>query len=260
MAQFIQFADYTASVRADQNSAPVLADQLRNHAPRDADHDEKKALAAVVEDGHAISEVVSARERASPASVRAQWLDVQSAWGGAFDVASGKARLDAGTDVGAAAREIIDTFFSSGVPVAHHDASDTYSISRRLLGRIDDEKLAKTFELVVGAELFDMLHTKTDALGEAIGAGATRAQSVPSSTAVQERLVQFGRKVGRYCRLLAAKVDEGDPESVQRFLDAVKPIDDLRASSRAGANSSAAPTPPAPAPTNGASHPDATHA
>ena len=39
----------------------------------------------------------------------------------------------------------------------------------------------------------------------------------------------ISRVTTRYCRLLAAKLDETDPASIARFRKAVAPIDELRA-------------------------------
>lgn len=87
-------------------------------------------------------------------------------------------------------------------------------------------------ESVVGADIVALLRSTTDALAEAIGAGGKRRASVPGTTALQEALSRFARKVGAYGRLLAAKVDEDDEQSIRRFFDAVAPIDAYRASAR----------------------------
>lgn len=252
----IRFGDYTESVRVTQDKAGMLAEQLHTQAPRDLDAEEKKALHAIQLEAAEIDEAVTARDRVSPAAVRPARNAVQSAWSGVYEIASAKMRLDPSSETSVSAKQIVDAFFPDGVPVAGRDAGDTYGISRRLIGRIEKEKLTKLLVAVAGDEMVEMLHTTTDALGEAIGAGDERPASTPPGSTVPDKLVRFGRKVGRYGRLLGAKVDEENPKSVQRFLDAVKPIDDLRASMRGGSGDDAqAPTPtqptPTPTPTNG---------
>lgn len=41
-------------------------------------------------------------------------------------------------------------------------------------------------------------------------------------------LYAFSKAVAEYCRLLAARVEEDDPESIERFRKAVAPIDEYR--------------------------------
>lgn len=252
MSNPIQFASYTDSVRTTQDTAPVLAEQLVTAAPRDADAQEKKALAEVTEAAQHVADVVSARERATPTQVRPKWIALSSVWTGAYEVCSGKARLDTGTPQGDGAQHLMKALFFDGVPVSQRDATQSYGISRRMLARIDGEKLVKTFESIIGPELLAQIRSRTDDLGEAIGAGDTRAPSVPSGNAVQEALSRFGRKVGAYGRVLAAKVDEDDARSVQRFLDAVAPIDAIRASFRSTGRDDATDEPASPSPELGA--------
>ena len=117
---------------------------------------------------------------------------------------------------------------------------------------LHETSLAHEAAITTGADLLALIRSSTDALGESIGAGDTRRAPAPSSTALQEALARFGRKVGAYCRLLAAKVDEDDATSVQRFLDAVAPIDAYRAATRSPSDGGQA---EAPAPVvNGASN------
>jgi hypothetical protein len=141
----------------------------------------------------------------------------------------------------------MSTIFGDGVPTTQLDSLQSYGVSRRMLARIKEEKLEKAFVHVVGDELYALVKSTTEGLGEALGAGDTRSPSVPSSTAVQEGLVRFGRKVGAYCRLLSAKVVDDDEASERRFLDAVAPIDALRASLRGGSSDAAPDVTPRPA-------------
>ncbi len=64
-------------------------------------------------------------------------------------------------------------------------------------------------------------------LSIAIGAGK-KARELPSTTALQEALRSFSKAVAKYCRVLAANVEEDDPQSVERFRKAVAPIDEYR--------------------------------
>ena len=235
----IQFGSYDDTVRATQETATVLAAQLSTNAPPDADAKEKKALHEIELEAAQIARDVSARERAAPAAVRPFWLENNGAWTGAHDVAAAKARLDPETPTGADAQLLMTSIFADGVPTTQMDALQSYGVSIRMLARIHDEKLEKAVLHVVGKELYELIQSTTSALGEALGAGETRAPSVPSSTAIQDGLTRFGRKVGAYCRLLSAKVVDDDEESERRFLDAVAPIDALRASLRGSSSGDA---------------------
>ena len=46
---------------------------------------------------------------------------------------------------------------------------------------------------------------------------------------MRDALYRFSRAISKYCRVLAAEVDEDDAESIARFMRAVSPIDEYRA-------------------------------
>lgn len=128
------------------------------------------------------------------------------------------------------ARALSETLFVDGVAFVRLDARAAWSEGRRRLDRIDDEQLGKRLEKAVGKRVMTEMTRTTAALGESIGAGGTHRET-PSKTTLAERVTSFARGVAAYARLMAADVvDEEDAESVGRFLAAMAPLDEYRAS------------------------------
>lgn len=234
MSNEISVGIYVDNFRATGSTAPGLAVQLETAAPSDMTADERRTLAAVLAAGREVAAVSRARARSAPIVKRPQLLALVSAWTGAGEIVSGKARVHAAiSEIGAQARELQVRVFFDGVPVSQSTALEAWTASTQMLKLIEEEGLSKSFEAVVGKEVVAHIKQTTLELGEVIGAGETK-MAATSSTALLDALAKFGRAVGRYCRMLAAHLDEEDPQSVQRFLDAVLPIDQFRAAQRAG--------------------------
>jgi len=243
-----QFEIYVAGVRANAQAAPVLATRLENAAPGDLTPDERRMLKLVIRSASEVSSVVSERERLSPARLRPLMLAVTTSHNGLESMLSMKAGLPADVAERAPlAARVHDTLYPNGVVFLMSDADSVWSESHRLLTRIDDEKLEHAIHQLGGDEFLAAIRKATDVLGDAIGTGHDK-RVMPSSTALQEALVRFGRAVGAYCRMLAAHCDEEDPGSVARFMSAVAPIDEHRAGQRGTVEDTTTTESPAPAP------------
>lgn len=266
MTQDKKVSSYSDPMRVAADSAAGFTQQIFNAMPDDADHAEKKKADEMVGSGHDVQVVVQSRQRAAPATVRAVLIKVNSAWTGAIEICSGKARTPAEiSDVGPKAQDLLDRFFVDGVPTTQSTALEAWTASTSTLERLDDEGLMRTFELLVGKEVVAHIRAATSELGEEIGTGDKKIE-IPSPTALGDALARCGMKIAQYCRLLAAKVDEEDAASVKRFFDAVAPIDAYRASARGGGASTDGTDNPTPVATNGTATPkevaptDNTHA
>jgi len=232
MSQDKKIGAYSDSVRVIADSAQGFTQQVFNAMPADADHAEKKKAEEMIASGHDVQVVVQGRQRAAPATVRAVLIKVNSAWAGAIEICTGKARTPAEiSDVGPKAQDLLDRFFVEGVPTTQSTALEAWTASTSTLERLEKEGLMRTLEAIVGKEVVAHIRKATDELGEEIGTGEKKIE-IPSPTALSEALARCGMKIAQYCRLLAAKVDEEDPASMARFFDAVAPIDAYRASIR----------------------------
>ncbi|AKF06988.1 hypothetical protein [Sandaracinus amylolyticus] len=218
-------------LRVGAQYAKPVARQLFNVAPDDITPDERKALRVVVAVGDDVQSVFAERDRFSSARLQPIRISFMNYWAALHGVLDAKARLgDAFGDEGARARAVLAAYFADGVSFSRLDAHAAWFEGQRRLDRMSDEETADEVEALAGAAVFAAVKAGTAAIGEAIGVGkATRASDVPSATALQETLAKFSRAVGAYTRLLAAKVDEEDAASIERFRRAVAPIDDYRA-------------------------------
>lgn len=260
MSQEKRFGSYSDPVRVTADSAQGFTQQIFNAMPADADHAEKKKAEEMLAAGHDVQLVVQARQRAAPATVRGVMIKVNSAWAGALEILSGKARIPAEIgESGPKAQDLLDRFFVEGVPTSQSTGLEAWTASTSMLERLESEGVMRTFEALVSKEVVAHIRAATEELGEEIGTG--KKIEIPSSTALSDATARCGMKIAQYCRVLAAKVDEEDPVSMRRFFDAVAPIDAYRAASRGGGavddgTDDTATTPTVAAPvTNGAAAP-----
>ncbi|UJR81527.1 hypothetical protein [Sandaracinus amylolyticus] len=170
------------------------------------------------------------RDRFSSARVRPHRDAFINYWAALHELLVSKARLGtAFGDDGVRAQALLDAYFPEGVGFARLDAYAAWFEGQRRLDRMVEEYRLEEIGALAGAAMLTAVKKGTAALGEAIGVGRTARTEVPSATALQEALAKLSRAVGAYARLLAAKVDEEDAASIERFRRAVAPIDEYRA-------------------------------
>jgi hypothetical protein len=223
----IQFASYVESARFGATYCGPVARRLLNSMPADASSDEKKAMKIVVDSADAVAGVITERERAGVGRVRPMMLAFINAWSGGSEVLGGLSRADG--QLGADAKAMSEALFADGVSFVKLDANAAWFEGKRRLDRIDDEDLGRKLAALVGEQLVTQMRSTTVSLGNAIGVGTEQIE-VPSKTALAEKVAVFARAVAAYARLLSAKVDETDGDSVDRFRKAMAPLDDYRAS------------------------------
>jgi hypothetical protein len=241
----IEYQNYVRNVRSSSTLAPVLAARLVKAAPVDLTTVQKKALRFVVECADEIAATQSERDRMGPGKLRPVLDAYTNDWTAFYQALAAKARVPSRvSDVGHRAQKLEESLFPDGVSFTKLPAESAWSEGKRRITRIDDEELAREIADLIGEEFVTAARDSTSTLADAIGTGAAD-HTTPSSTGVSERLLKFGRAVGRYGRLLVGDCDEDDPASVERFLKAMAPIDVHRAAMRAG-GTDAGDEPPAP--------------
>ena len=233
--------------RAGAQYAKPVARLLFNSVPTDATSDEKKALRIVVEIADEVQAVLAERDRFSTARIQPFRNEFKSYWGGLHDILAAKARLGEGFgDVGVRAQRLIDAYFPEGVSFVNLDSYAAWFEGQRRLDRMAEEEAMAELEALASPQVVQAIKKSTAALAEAIGVGKTPRSDVPSATAVQETMAKFSRAVGAYTRLLAAKVDEADADSIERFRRAVAPIDEYRSMRGKGGTEPEEPAEPEP--------------
>jgi hypothetical protein len=230
----------------------AVAAQLHNAMPADASAEERGLMNVVLASADAVAVVLIERARLGVGRVRPAVIAFSNAWSACSEVLGGFARIEGPS--GDDARMLVATLFHDGVGFVKLDARAGWAAGVRQLTRIDGEGLAPKLESIIGAAMLAHIRATTASLGNAIGAGPTHVDA-PSSTALAEKVADFASDVAAYARLLAAKVDERDPASVARFLKAMAPLDEYRASRRGVTDDESDDETAAPVVANGASTP-----
>ena len=225
----VQFHDYVRPIRSSATNATALNQRLHNQAPPDIKPDEREALAAVDAAAEEVRLVQAERDKLAPAQLRPVLTPFVSDWSALYGALLAKARVSPlVSDVGARAGVVAGSLFPDGVAFVQLPARGAWSEAFRRLERIDNEKMKKEIDELVGKEFLVGVERTTQALADALGMGE-EPKVGSSSAALQDALNAFGRSVGAYGRVLAAHCDDSDPVSVERFLKAVKPMDEHRA-------------------------------
>jgi len=248
MQSTIPFENYVGPVRANAQSALVLARRLEKAAPEDLTAHERRALSRVSEAAEAVQEIQSARERFAPIKLRPLLAALASDWAALEGALAAAARLapELG-DLGARAGRVLATLLPDGTSFTQRAAPAAWSEANRRLDRLREEDLDDEVVALVGRPFLDAVKRSTARLGDAIGVGRVPAP-VASPTALAEALLEFGAAVGAYGRVLAGAVsDEKDDGQTRRFLAAVAPVDQHRAENRPSAPPEADTEPAAPA-------------
>jgi hypothetical protein len=226
----IDFGTYVRPARASVRSAAVLAARLAKAAPADVTDDERAALDAVVARAEEVRAAHSERDRLRPVKTRPLLDAHNEAWTATYDALGALMRCR-GSERGRRAGALRAVLFPDGIAFLRLSASSVWSESRRHLRRIEDESLGVELDALIGPEFLAQAKACTERLADAVGV-SRGAPAVPNPSAITDALARFGRAVGAYARMMAAKVDETDERSAHRFLSALAPIDEHRAHAR----------------------------
>jgi hypothetical protein len=224
--------EFAGPVRVAARSAPHVARVLEAAFPKDGSPAERTALEQVLAAGEVVGKTLLDREQASPARVRPAYAHFMTMWSILHDLLADLARVPGEVSPrGPRAAALVSEALPLGISFVQLQAAEAWSAAQRRLDLIDKRGLGPEIESLIGPDMLDGVRKATLRLREASGAGPTPSNA-PSSTAVAERLATFSQLVGMYCRILAAKVDERDAVTVQRFRKAVAPLAEYRASRR----------------------------
>ena len=221
-----------SETRFNSVTAVMTIDRLALCVPKDATADEKKAVKAMIAARDTIEGVREDRATRQPSKLRPFLLRNNAAWAGLASVLAAKAGLSpdvAGDKPGRAEKLQSDLFPEDGGPELKTDAETSYVQARERVERIDREKLAHEISEIAGAEHLDEVRAATEALGEALGVGS-KARTTPNGTAMPDALRGASKAVGVYGRKLVGHLDEDDEASVKRFVDALAPLAEYKAS------------------------------
>lgn len=222
---------YTGNPRIAANVAISLARGLRQKAPTDARPEQLAKLQAVERSAEEVDVVINARDRTGAAAEGAARTDVTGALTAMESSLNATASLpDAVSPAAAPAREVSATLFAGAPPLSAMSAKATWAHGKRVLQRIDEEGLEPKIVAAGAAAFLSNLRRAVDGLAIAAGLSGT-AVDEPGKTALAQANETFRSAVGAYARALSADIDESDPATLQRFLNAVAPIDELRSKS-----------------------------
>jgi hypothetical protein len=232
MALEIDFTTYVRPLRVHARAAPVLASRLAHAAPADLGGRARAALDAVHAAANDVQAVQSERDRAGPRRTRAARDAHNSLWGALYSVLTALRQLE-GTRRAERAAMLVETLFPKGLSFLSLDAGASWSEGVRYLTRIHDEGLAAELDAVAGPEFLEVLKQRSAALANAVGVG-DESRRRPRAAALAAALARFGHAVCAYARVMAADVEVSEEASAARFLRAMAPIDEHRASARRG--------------------------
>lgn len=224
--------EFTGPARVASRSAQHVARGLEAAIPIDATPEERAALERAIAAGDAVQASLLDREQATPARVRPAYVAFVTLWSIFNDALVAIARIPGEISPrGPRAAALMSEVLPEGIAFAQLEAGQAWAAAARRLALVDDKGLGPVIAEAIGADVLEGVRGATLRLREAVGAGPTPTEFA-SSTAVAEKLADFSRLVGIYCRLLSAKVDEADLATVERFRKAVGPLIEYRASRR----------------------------
>jgi hypothetical protein len=222
---------YTGTVRVPVTKASALAAKLLVAAPADLSAEQRAKLQAVQVAGNACDDVLKARQRVGTGTVRTARLSVVTAWS-SFDAALGAFAtlpLDV-SPLGKDAAMLRESIFGEAETFIQLDGAAAWSASKRLLERIEEEGL-EARATALGLSVFVTNARRANGLlGEAIGGvpSATATAPEPTAHALMDARARFRSTVTTYARALSADVVDDDSPSIERFLRALSPIDEVR--------------------------------
>ncbi len=227
MSDVIDFPKYLTPVRVSTASAVVLVRRLINAAPKDLKAPEKKKLKRVRADGVKVQEIANARERARPENLTPEDRHFDGYWGIFRDQVTTWLRVE-GEPEYALAERFTSLLFPKGITFVTLSYEEEWFESAKRLKIIDDEGLEDDLGQLIQPRVLPKLRVAHNALGEGLGVGDTYVQP-PDGQALLGALRQLSTDVAEYARILSGTVDTEDPKSTARFLSAMAPIDQHRA-------------------------------
>lgn len=231
LKKLIDPSSYARRTKVTAQNASVLVRRTMLAAPGDLTEDQRASLRNLGRANDGLDDAKHRKARLDPGTIRPQLNDSNASWGGMSDALIAAERLPHSKKAARAAK-LRAAIFPDGSPYLQNDSEASYVDARDRLELIRREELGTELDEVLGPEYREAAEKTTAALGEAIGVGKTPKPPVTNAE-VQDALTSVSLALAVYVRKLLGDLDETDPRSVQRFLAAVAPLDQHRASMRA---------------------------
>lgn len=223
-------AVYTSNARFNSRHCTALAMQLQRAAPARLSGDQASTLALISTRAGEVDQVRKARSRSAPSAQRVPRAKLVSAWTAVKEGLGAVATIppELGPE-GQEAQGVTVRLFPEGTSFQHLDAVAVWSQSKELLERLEEEGLSARVNALIHPRLLAAVTRAYEQLAQAIGVvGAVI--TAPPPRALAEANKRFAYAVSSYARALSVSVTLEDPASLQRFLDALAPVDAMRVS------------------------------
>ena len=232
--QATSIASYTGNARFNSRHCAALAIQLHRVAPAGMSGDQASALALIVTRAAEVDLVRKTRSRTAPSAQRVPRFKVVSAWAAVKDGLGATATIppELGSE-GQEAQTLGTRLFPEGSSFTQLDAVAVWSQSKELLERLDEEGLSPRVNALIHPKLLAAATRAYEQLGQAIGV-VGEVIPTPPSRALAEANKRFAFAVSSYARALSVSVTLEDHATLQRFLDALAPMDAMRVTAAAG--------------------------
>lgn len=228
--QTIDIAPYVTPARLSAMRALFVARALLDAAPADLGARLRAALAMVRELAEVVRLSIDRRATASPSNIRRLDVMLDTGWLALRDCLKSHARL-LGTDDANRAEALLSQVFPADGDFLRFTYPDQWVGSDLALKRIEERNLAPEIEAIAGVGFLPFIRSAHEAFGTALGLN-DNAPEPQDTTGLRKALGELSFAIAEYGRLMVGELDRDDPESRQRFLTAMAPIDAQRARSR----------------------------
>ena len=228
----IEIAHYVTPARFSAMRGLFLARALLDAAPPSPSDRIRAALVAIRDSGEQVRLTVDERATASPSNLRRLDVRVDTGWIGLRDALEAKARLT-GTDAANRAEAVLSQVFPSQGEFLRFTYPDQWAGSDVALTRIAERGLEPEIEALVGDEYLPFIRSAHQAFGTALGLNDNTPEPQDTS-ALRKALADLSFAIAEYGRLMVGELDRTDPESRERFLRAMAPLDIQRVRRRRG--------------------------
>jgi hypothetical protein len=218
-------ASYSRNTRIRAELAMTVSHALMSAAGDDPPDAQRAALARLHLRAADVDTALHARARVPPARKRALLAAFINAWSALYEALGAFARIPGEiSDRGERCARIRRILFADGLRFARSGAVAAWGEGAQMLARIEEEDLGAEIELLLGPEMLLLVRSATEALTPTLDGDGARGRG---KIAVAPAVRRFQAAVGDYTRALVHAVDTDDPASIERFLQAIEPLERL---------------------------------
>ncbi len=246
----IDLSPYLSSTNFSVQEGISLARALIASCPKGAPAAVKRAVEKLRRAADAAQTALSARQRednqVSEEDGRLLDQDIDAAWRGLRLALEGLASLSPARVPRArrAAALLTQLFDSTGLSFLAESYSSQLTTMQALLQRIEEDKLEKEIDAVIGPEFLEEIREMLPRYERMVHGMLNRRSG--SSENLQNHRYTLSRLVLAYATAICSTVDEEEPETVEIAFRALAPLDNQRAAMagrRSAGQDSAEPTP-----------------